>query len=90
MNQVQEKAGTYISNCRVICSEVWSEEINRNISVWGLEIHFSDGEVVTFSDLCTEKCDVEKLCTRLEGADLSPPFLMDVVEDFLGYIYGLV
>lgn len=89
MKQIQVKTEKYISNCELICSEVWSEEINRNISVWGLEIYFSNGEVVTLPDLCTRKSDVEELKTRLEGADLSPPFLMDVVEDYLGYIYGL-
>ena len=89
VQEKQEKDEKYISNCKIICSDIWSEEIKRNISVWGLEVYFSDGEVVSFPDLCTKESDIEGLRTRLEGADLLPPFLMDVIEDYLGYIYGL-
>lgn len=67
----------------------WDEENNRGAAVWGIRVEFSDGEVVDLPDLCTRQSEVEALKTKLEGAVLSPDFLGDVVDDYLGYIYGL-
>lgn len=92
LNRITAKPGQhilpYVTRCRLVSSSLWCDEINKSVRVWGLEIEFSGGEVVSFPDLSTRKADVKELQRRLVGADLSPLFVRYIVEDYLGYVFG--
>ena len=79
----------YILGCELIPTSCWSEDSNSFITIWGLSIVFSNGQVIDFPDLCTMQSDVLKLKHRLDGVSLSPESIHYIIDDFLGEIYGL-
>ena len=68
---------------------LWSPDSGGTVIVWGFRIRFSDGRTACVPDLCDRKEDAERLLKRLVGAELTPDFLPDVLDDYLGEIYGL-
>ncbi|HBT66049.1 MAG TPA: hypothetical protein DEB10_15470 [Ruminococcaceae bacterium] len=93
MNQVRVKTRDPISVCvfktEIISSLTWDDENCREATVWGLRVSFTDGKIVELPDLCPKQSDVEELKIKLDGAVLRSDFLSDIVDDYLGYIYGL-
>ncbi len=79
----------YILGCELIPTSCWNEDSNSFITIWGLSIVFSSGQVIGFPDLCTMQSDVLKLKHRLDGASLSPEYIHYIIDDYLGEIYGL-
>lgn len=78
-----------VLGCDLIPSFCWDGYSESFVTVWGISIIFLDGEIVEFTDLCTKKEDVLKLKHRLEGESISSDGIYDIVDDFLGEIYGL-
>lgn len=87
--EVQKYLSVQVTTCEVLKSVYWHEDFKRNETVWGVQIHFSDGQTVTVPDLCTQRSDVETFVQRLNGAVLSADALPDIVDDYLGELYGL-
>lgn len=79
----------HILGCELIPTSCWSEDCNSFVTIWGLSIVFSCGQVFDFPDLCTMQSDVLKLKHRLDNASLSPESIYYIIDDFLGEIYGL-
>lgn len=78
-----------VISCEVIQSDYWHEEFRRNETVWGIQICFSDDRIITIPDLCTKREDTEKFVQRIDGASLCEESLPDIVDDYLGELYGL-
>ncbi|MPN51546.1 hypothetical protein SDC9_199194 [bioreactor metagenome] len=77
-----------VFSCEVVQSTCWNEMKERDEIVWGLRVQFSDGEIIYIPDISTKWSDAERLRKRLEGATLSAEFLPDIVDDYLGELYG--
>lgn len=85
----QEVLSVRVTSCEVVQSAYWHEDFRKNETVWGVQVHFSDNRIVTVPDLCTQRRDAEKFIQRLNGALLSADVLPDIVDDYLGELYGL-
>lgn len=83
-----EKAEVHIALCKTVAANPANEIGNCCACVWGLEVHFSNGQILYIPDICTKRCDIDRLKARLEGADLCPFSLREVIEDYLAELYG--
>lgn len=95
MNQYATKQGEKNENsenvisCEVIQSDYWHEDFRRNETVWGIQICFPGNRIIRIPDLCTKREDTERFLKRISGANLCAETLPDIVDDYLGELYGL-
>lgn len=87
--QKEMGAGIYIDSCKTIRTAPVCEDYEDTASVWGLEVSFSNGKTMYIPDICTKQSDIHRLAARLNGADLCPFSLCEVVEDYLVELYGV-
>lgn len=66
----------------------WMPECGVLGIVWGIRLQFSNGVTRYVPDLCDRMKDAQRLLNRLLGASLHPDFLSDILEDYLGELYG--
>jgi hypothetical protein len=91
MNQTETicQKSVCISSCEITETTIVLENTLNFEKVWGLKIQFSDGNFICFSDLCTKYSEIQLLKQRLNGVELQADFIQDIVDDYLGEIYGL-
>ncbi len=69
--------------------QMFLEPPEETAATWGCRIQFSDGQTVFIPDFCTRREEVQGFLDRLLGKDITADFLPDIVDDYLGEIYGL-
>lgn len=78
-----------VTECELFESQLRLEDCEISHTVWGICVRFSSGRVVRIPDLCMRHSDAEILKKRLDGASLGEEFLPDIIDDYLGEMYGL-
>ena len=87
MNQ-QSLEGTTVTSCQIV-------KIYRHLcsglspkSRFGLQLTFSDDTRSCYPDLMIRKSWVKRLSKRLEGHMVDPDTVPDIIDDYLGEVYG--
>ena len=78
-----------VERCNVFASLCCLEDSTAEQQVFGICVSFSDGKQVRYSDISVQCEEVEVLAKRLTGSSIAYDILPDVVDDYLGEIYGL-
>lgn len=85
----QSPEGTTVTSCQIVkiyrhfCSQLSPK------ARFGLRLTFSDESSSCYPDLMIRKSWVKRLGKRLEGHTVDPETLPDIIEDYLGEVYGL-
>ena len=87
MNQ-QSLEGTTVTSCQIVkiyrhlCSQLSPKPR------FGLQLTFSDDTNSCYPDLMIRKSWVKRLSKRLEGRAVDPDTVQDIIDDYLGEVYG--
>lgn len=64
------------------------ESVGASI-VWGIRVTFLNGEVLEIPNVFTNFTEADQFRYHIQGKDIHPLSLHDIVEDYLTEIYGV-
>ncbi|MDD2361779.1 MAG: DUF6514 family protein [Oscillospiraceae bacterium] len=91
MNTIVEKVNTgttHLLKSELIKTFVSCPERNCDVTVFGIKIEYSNGDIEHISDISTKQGEVEILINRMNGGSVSANHTHDIIDDYLAYING--